>query len=459
VRIAVIGGGAAGLTAAHELQRLGHQVLLFERGNHLGGQLRTIDVEGTALECLYHHIFLSDTLVPELMQELGIGDRLQWYPSTVGFFSHNKVWDFSTPRDLLRFAPLSLPDRIRLGLVSLYLQRQPDWRRFESETAEHWLRTWAGQSSFDTIWGPLLSGKFGDASPEVSMAWFHWKMRLRFGSRKALTKEFLGYPVGSFAQIWEALGRRIVADGGHVYTGAEVRRVRVTAGRAVAVEAVLDDALEAPPQSARAQALDAGLATAEEGGALVFPVDRVVATIPSPVLLRLAPELPDHYVALLKGTRYQANMCLLMTLEHPLSHIYWMNISDRAAPFVALIEHTNLVDRAHYGGKHVVYLSNYISAQDPFYQASDAEVYAAYLPHLKRINPAFEERWVHEWHVFREDAAQPIITTDYSRKIPPLATPIHGLFLANNTQVYPEDRGQNYSIRIGRQVAQAAATS
>ncbi|MSQ10727.1 MAG: NAD(P)/FAD-dependent oxidoreductase [Dehalococcoidia bacterium] len=449
MRVAVIGGGAAGLTAAHELQRLGHDVLLFERGPRVGGQLRTVVVEGTPLECLYHHIFLSDTLVPELMEELGIGDRMQWHPSTVGFFSKGQVWNFVTPRDLLRFSPLSLVDRLRLGLVSLYLQRQPDWRRFESDTAERWLRAWAGQASFDTIWGPLLSGKFGGASPEVGMAWFHWKMRLRFGSRKGLNKEFLGYPRGSFAQLWEALGLRVQQDGGHVYTDSQVTGVRVVDGRAVAVEAAL-------PAADAAAALSAGLAQ-PEGAHLVFPVDRVIAAVPSPALLRLVPELPSSYHSLLTATRYQANMCLLMTLVHPLSHIYWMNISDRTVPFVAVIEHTNLVDRAQYGGKHVVYLSNYIAADDPFYQTPDDEVLAAYLPHLRRINPAFDQSWIREWHVYREDAAQPIITANYSQQIPTLATPIAGLFLANNTQVYPEDRGQNYSIRIGREVAQAAA--
>lgn len=449
MRIGVIGGGAAGLSAAHELQRLGHEVLLFERSDRVGGQLRTVNVEGTPLECLYHHIFLSDTLVPELMDELGIGQLMQWHPSTVGFFSQGRVWDFVTPRDLLGFRPLPLIDRLRLGLVSLYLQRQADWRRFEADTAERWLRHWAGKASFDTIWGPLLTGKFGTASPEVGMAWFHWKVRLRFGSRKGIAKEFLGYPQGSFAGLWEALGSRVQRDGGRVFTGVEVSRIRVTEGRAVAIEATL-------PAAMAEAAVTEGLATVD-GGRSVFPVDRVIAAVPSPALKRLAPELSPEYVALLDGTRYQANMCLLMTLDHPLSHIYWMNISDRSVPFVALIEHTNLVDRAQYGGRHVVYLSNYLASSDPLYRASDDEVLQAYLPHLRRINPAFDPTWIREWHVFREDAAQPIITTNYSGKIPPLATSIEGLYLANNTQVYPEDRGQNYSIRIGREVARVAA--
>lgn len=458
MRVAVIGGGAAGLSAADELQQLGHEVLLFERGEEVGGQLRTVTIGGTPIERLYHHIFLSDTLVPETMERLGMGDRMQWVPSTVGFFSHGKVWNFVTPRDLLNFAPLSLPDRVRLGLVSLYLQRQPDWRKFENETAEHWLRKWAGQASYDTIWGPLLVGKFGDATPEIGMTWFHWKMRLRFGSRKGLGTEYLGYPLGSFAQLWQGLGRKVIDSGGYVYTRAQVQRVRVKGGRMVGVEAALPpDSDSVNERSSAGYALSQGLAQ-REGDSLFFPVDRVIATIPSPILMKLAPELPDHYVQMLQGTRYQANMCVLLAMDHPLSHIYWMNISDRSVPFVAVIEHTNLIDKAQYGGKHLVYLSNYISAKDPFYHASDDDVLKAYLPHLARINPDFRPEWIREAYVSREDAAQPIITTNYSQKIPPLATPIDGLYLANNTQVYPEDRGQNYSIRIGREVAHLAVS-
>jgi len=144
VRVAVIGGGAAGLAAADELLSHGHQVMLFERALQVGGQLRTVDIAGTRLEQFYHHIFTNDTLMVQLINELGLEDRLQWVASKVGFFAQGRIWDFVTPVDLLRFQPLPLPDRIRLGLVSLYLQRQPDWRRFESVTAQEWRGQTAG---------------------------------------------------------------------------------------------------------------------------------------------------------------------------------------------------------------------------------------------------------------------------------------------------------------------------
>ena len=449
MRIAVIGGGAAGLAAAEQLLGSGHQVVLFERAPNVGGQLRTVSIQGTPLECFYHHIFTSDTSIAELIHELGFGDRLAWVPSKVGFFTQGQVWDFVTPMDLLRFQPLALPDRVRLGLASLYLQRQRDWRPFEGFTAEQWLKRWAGENAYRVVWEPLLHGKFGNAAPEIGMAWFQWKMRLRFGSRRGLAKEYLGYLVGSFGQVWEAMGQRVRQSGGHVYPNADVRRITVQEGRAVGIQVGLPDGALA------AQAVEAGLAHVD-GDTASFSVDGVIATIPSTVLTRLAPELPHGYTRMLEGNRYKAVMCLILVLKHPISHIYWLNITDPSIPFVAVIEQTNLIGAEHYGGKHVAYLSNYIAKDAPLYQMRDEEVLEAYLPHLKKINPAFQRDWVEEWHLFREDAAQPIITTSYSQKIPPLATPIRGLYMANNTQVYPEDRGQNYSILIGREVARLA---
>lgn len=446
MRVAVLGGGVAGLSAARELRRLGHEVLLFERSERVGGQLRTVDVQGTPLECFYHHIFTNDTIVADLIAEMGLGDRLRWVPSKVGFFCQERVWDFVSPADLLRFSPLPLLDRLRLGLASVYLQRQADWRRFEQETAEVWLRRWAGERSYQVIWEPLLYGKFGDAASSVGMAWFQWKMRLRFGSRRGLGREYLGYLEGSFGQVWQLLGESLTREGVHVYTGAHATAVRTVDGRAAGV------ALAAGPEGKWADAVAAGLARIE-GDTCFFPADAVVATLPSTVVKRLAPQLPAGYLALMEGNRYQAVLCTLLVLKHALSHIYWMNVTDRAMPFVAVIEHTNLMRPEDYGGRHVVYLSNYINPDAPLYRATDEEVLAAALPHLPRINPDFTPDWIESWQVFREDAAQPIITTNYSAKIPPLATPIGGLYMANNTQVYPEDRGQNYSIRIGREVA------
>jgi protoporphyrinogen oxidase len=189
----------------------------------------------------------------------------------------------------------------------------------------------------------------------------------------------------------------------------------------------------------------------------VWHVDQVIATVPSFVLQQIAPDLPEEYASRLREVSYQSALCLVLKMKHSLSRIYWLNISDPAFPFVGAIEHTNLIPAEKYNGKHILYLSNYVSQGDPLYPASAEELFVHYLPSLRKINPEFEKDWVEEMWLFREDAAQPIITCGYSRRVPAYQTPVKGLYLANTTQIYPQDRGMNYSVRLGKVVSELAA--
>ena len=182
--------------------------------------------------------------------------------------------------------------------------------------------------------------------------------------------------------------------------------------------------------------------------------DAIIATTPSYVFTRLAPNLPESYASKLTGVTYLSAVLMILELDRPLSHIYWLNVADRSVPFVGVIEHTNLVDPSLYGGKHLVYLTNYPSVDSPLYQKSGDELLEEFLPHLKNINPEFERSWVKDYRHFRVDAAQPIIGVNYSARIPEVRTPIKGLYLANTTQIYPEDRGTNYSVKLGQETAE-----
>ena len=181
--------------------------------------------------------------------------------------------------------------------------------------------------------------------------------------------------------------------------------------------------------------------------------DLIISTTPSYLFPRLVPELPEEYTETLQRIKYHAAILVVMVLKRSLSHIYWMNISGYKTPFLAVIEHTNFIDKSHYGGKHLVYLSNYLGKESPMYSMSREELMAEYLPHLKRLNPEFDESWIEEYYYHREEAAQPIVTTNYGEKIPAHRTPIEDLYLANTTQIYPEDRGTNYSVRLGQRIA------
>ena len=434
MRVGIIGAGATGLPAAYDLLKAGHQAVVYERAPFIGGHASTFDVGGERLERGYHHWFTSDTDIIELVEEIGLGDTIRWIDSTVGTLYDGRIYDFVTPMDLLKFKPLSFPDRIRLGLTTLYLQRQKDWRKYEGITAHEWLGKRGGAGVYRTFWEPMLRGKFGDLMyKDVTMAWVWGKINTRVTSRgKSMVREKLGYPMGSFGLVFDTLADRIRDMGGDVLTSAGVNRILVEDDGSVR-------GLEVQPQ---------------DGTAREEPFDAVLATTPSPVFTRLAPPLPPDYRARLESARYMAAVLIVLVLDRPLSDVYWLNVADREIPFVGVIEHTNLIGPEHYGGRHIVYLSNYLTTDNPLYRMEREELLAEYLPHLRKINPDFSPDWIVESYHHRVDGAQPVIGVNYSDSIPDRRTPFPGVYLANTTQIYPEDRGTNYSVRMGREVAE-----
>jgi protoporphyrinogen oxidase len=278
------------------------------------------------------------------------------------------------------------------------------------------------------MWGPMLYGKFGEAYDTVAMAWLWSKIHLRFASRKGgpLQKEQLGYLMGSFSVYLDELERRLRAGGVDVRTDTPVARITSTAGRATGV--VLGDGTE-------------------------VSADAVVAAVPSTLFKKMAPPLTPDYERRLDAVGWQGALCAVMTLDRPLSDIYWMNIGDRSMPFLAIVEHTNFIGPENYAGKHIVYISNYLRQDHEYFGMDDARLWAMFEPALQKINPLFSPAWVQDRWIFRAPFAQPIITTGYSNDKPDHRTPIEGLYLETMTQIYPEDRGQNYSIKMGEEVA------
>ena len=435
MRVGVIGGGIAGLAAAYELTSQGHFVEVFEQADFLGGQASTFEVFGGRLERGYHHLFTSDTDITDLIKELNLEDQLAWLESSVGFYvdrgDGGKIWDFATPKDLLMFKPLSLLSRLKVGLWSLILKNSKNYRKFENITAKDWLLKRMGLSAYEVIWEPLLRGKFGEFYDRISMTWIWGKMRLRVGSRKKSgTEELLGYPMGSFGEIIDRLALKIARNGGVIHTSATVSQIVTSRGSATSLNVTLSDS-----SSERRD------------------YDAIIATTPSYVFSRLAPPMPEIYQSKLDNIDYLSAVLMILVMDRPFTDKYWLNIADRTMPFVALIEHTNLIPRKLYGGKHILYVSNYPSRSSELYMKSPEELIDLFVPHLKKINPGFDRSHIIEYHHHRVDGAQPIVGLNYRLSIPEHRTPHKGLYLANTTQIYPEDRGTNYSVRMGRQVA------
>jgi protoporphyrinogen oxidase len=444
MRVAVIGAGVAGLVCAYRLTQDGHVADVYERWPGLGGQAATIDVGGGhLLERYYHHLFTSDRHIAALYDELGMPDELEWRPSSVAFFLEGRSWPFTSPLHLLRFSPLSLRSRLRMGVAVLRLQRGgDDVAPYERRTARDWIVDAMGAEAYEKVWGPLLRGKFGDRADDISMAWLWGKLTMRRKLQgKESRQELLGYPRRSWEPLFQVLQERIEAGGGRVLIDRPVKRLspgfEIVAGAAGSFRTGHDP---------RAFAAD---------GAERY--DAVVATVPNDVFLEMvAPGLvSDQYLGLLERIEYHTALCLLLELDRGFSPYYWTNIADPELPFVGVIEHTNLIEPERYSGRRFLYVANYLAPGDELLGLDADALLARYEPGLRRINPGFERSWVKARWLHREPAAQPIVTVGYGERIPPLQTGVPGLVLANTTQIYPEDRGTNYAVRLGADAAAA----
>jgi protoporphyrinogen oxidase len=451
VRVAVIGAGVCGLTAAHRLGRAGHAVDVYERWPGLGGQAATLDVgDGVRLERYYHHLFTSDGHIQALYAELGIDDAVEWRPSSVAYFARGALHPFTTPLDLLRFPPLPPPARVRLGAAVVAVQRLAgDPAPFERVTAREWIERWMGRQAWAEVWGPLLRGKFGARADDVAMVWLWSKLRLRRSIRgEEARQELLGYPRGSWEPLFAALARSVAGSGGRVLVDRPAARL-VRDGPGLRV-------VPGAPDSFRRGHDPRAFAPAGEGEAY----DAVLATVPNDVFAglldpALAAEVGSAYLDRLAAVEYAAALCLLLEIDRPLTRFYWTNVGDRALPFVGLIEQTNFVEPERYGGRRFLYVANYLPHGHPLLGLDADALLAAYEPGLQAVNPAFSRAWVRRGWRFAEPAAQPIVTVGYADRLPPLRTPARGLVLANTTHVYPEDRGTNYAVRLGGQAARA----
>jgi protoporphyrinogen oxidase len=419
-----------GLVAAYRIAAAGHEVDVYERWPGLGGQAATIDVGGGhRLERYYHHLFTTDRHIARLYEELGMPDELEWRPSSVAMFAHGRQWPFTTPTDLLRFGPMPPFDRVRMGLAVLGLQRLAnDQAPYERITARAWIEKWMGGAAWREVWGPMLRGKFGARADDIAMVWIWNKLRLRRG--EDAREEHLGYPRRSWEHLFAALEHEIESRGGRVLIDRPA--TRITADLEVTFGATGSFRAGHDPRAF------------ERAGAERY--DRVLATVPNDVFAQLTglPEPPIEYFAAL---------CLLLELDRRFSDYYWTNVADRDLPFVGLIEHTNFIDPARYDGRRFLYIANYLEPGDALLGLDADALVDAYLPGLRKVNPAFDRSWIRARWLHREAAAQPIVTVGYHDRIPPLYTGVPGLVLANTTQIYPEDRGTNYSVRLGEQAA------
>jgi len=428
MKTAIIGAGFGGMAAAYDLVRAGHRVTVFESADYVGGLASGFKEPGWdwSVEKFYHHWFATDKHMLALIAELGWGDKVLFPRPYTVMYHNGKFYPFDSIARMALFPGLGWGiNKMRFGMVGLYLRLTNNWGALEKVTADAWMRKWAGGAVYEKMWKPLLIGKFGPYYQQVSMAWMWARLKAR------TTR--LGTFVGGFQRCADMFAERLRELGVGIRLGVSVRSIK------------------------REQA---GLSLRSEAGEESF--DRALVTTSPAQMARLCPDLPQNYLDGLLGLKSMGAVVLVLALEQRLSEqgYYWFNLPKEAGyPFLALVEHTNFVPPEHFGGDYIVYVGDYLEAEHEHFRLSQDELLARFLPALARFNPRFTSDWVKKTWLFRTPYAQPVPLVGHSKNIPPIQTPIAGLYFASMSQVYPWDRGTNFAVEIGRRAAKMIMSS
>lgn len=416
----IVGGGITGLAAAYLAAKEGKKVALVEKSDSFGGLLNTFEIGGNRLEYFYHHFFTHDAELNWLIRELGLTEKLVFQKTSMGVFRNGRIYDFNAPTDLLKFKPISWPDKFLFGLSSLFMGKMGRWEQYEHVSAASWLRKWAGKTTAESLWMPLLKIKFGPYAEQVPLAWMIGRLRQRMGSRDS-GDERLGYLDGSLDTLLQRLLSELKKKGVQLLNNTEVASLD-SDGQAI--------------QSLRLR----------DGSRL--RAQQYLFTLPSMYFADLvAPVLPD-YAAATRQIKYFGAVCLVLEMKKALSPVYWLNIAEDNFPFGGIIEHTNLVAPAAYGGRHIAYLSRYFAHEENVASMDEAALKALMLPRLKEIYPAFDESDLIQVHCFRTNTAATVCDLNFSKKVLPCQTPLQNAFVANMSHIYPDERSVNNSVRI-----------
>jgi len=431
MKIAIIGGGITGLAAAYDLAQDGsHTIHIYEAAPQVGG-LATGFLGRTAwdwpLERFYHHIFTNDNAIIDLTAEIGASHLLEIHRPITTMHYQGENYPFDTPLRLLQFPHLPLHTKLRMGAVLAFLKYWPNppWRSYDRLLADPWLARWMGDQGYRALWQPMLEGKFGPHFREVNLAWFWARIYKRTPQ--------LGYYRGGFQGFVDALATK-------------VRDRNVTIETQTPVEQI------APDPTGGLQ-----VAVAEHPST---HYDAVLSTVSPRLMVKLTPNLPAHYLQKLADLRSMGAVVLTIALDRQLltDGSYWINVPKaEKLPFLALVEHTNMVDSVYYAGDHLIYLGNYLDPSHPYFSMSQDELLAEFLPALTRFNPDFQPSWVTGAWLHKEVYAQPVPVQGYADRIPDIRTPLPSLYFASMSQVYPWDRGTNYAVEMGRRVAKMMA--
>lgn len=429
---AVVGGGMLGLTLALRLAEQGHRVTVYEGAAEVGGLAAAWQLGNVVWDRHYHVTLLSDQHLRGLLAELGLDAQVRWVETRTGFFTDNRWYSLSNSWEFLRFPPLRLVDKLRLGATLAYAARVKNWRRLEELPVADWLARLSGRRTTEKIWLPLLRAKLGENYRRTSAA-FIWSTinRLYAARRTGLKKELFGYVPGGYARVLARLHEHLTERGVEVLTESRVDDVRAAEAGNVIVRR----------------------------GTVERQFDRVVLTTPASVAARLCPQFSADERARLTGIEYQGILCASVLTERPWQGFYVTNITEPDVPFTAIIEMTTLVDPRELGGQTLVYLPKYLAADDPLWSASDAEIEDRFLAAAERMVPGFRRADVRAFRVSRVKEVLALSTLGYSRRLPPRVTSVPGVFLAGSYHIVNGTLNVNETVKLAAEAARELGAS
>jgi len=410
-----------GLAAAYHAQKAGHQVTVFEADSVPGGMAAHFDFGGLSIERFYHFVCKADQPTFDLMKELGIADKMRWVRTSMGYFADGCLYEWGNPIALLRLPGLSMAEKLRYGLMMFRSVRRGSPGSLENLSARRWIESWCGRRAYDRLWRPLFDLKFYEFADNISAAWI-WTRIKRLGlSRRSLMQEELGYIEGGTKTLVSALTDAIAAEGGKIRLGARVDEVKVADGR---VAGLIADG------------------TSED-------FDAVISTVPTPLVSRLVPALPENLRSIYDSIKNIGIVCLIFKLKRSVTPHFWVNVADSRIAIPGFVEFSNLRPT----GATIVFVPFYMPVTNPRWARKDGEFLSEAFGYLKLVNPRLTDGDVIDCKVGRLRYAQPVCPPGFAAVIPPVQTLIAGLQIADTCFYYPEDRGISESVRYGRLMA------
>lgn len=416
MKIIIVGAGLTGLSSAYFLTKNKQSVIILESENGPGGMVRSFKRKGwkVYLEEVYHHLFTNDDFILSIFKELKI--PIHKCSPRIDILADNRKYRFDNPISVLMFNNLLFLDRFRLGMVTFLLKIFPTHEVFEGKKALSWLNKYMGKSATNVIWKPVLQKKFGKFAKNISMSWLWARIKKRTAN--------LIYPLGGFYLFNKRLTEKIQQNGGSIIYNSAVTKI---ISKKQHVEVFCGDKK--------------------------YTADKVIVTLPSSVFTEITPKISKTYKEkLLKVKHLQAQTLVLVFKKEFLINTYWLNVNDKDIPFLVLVEHTNFIKPSVYNKEHILYVGNYLPSESKLLTYTKERLINEFAPYLKKINKNFKKNLI-DSYLFNIPFAQPIVDINYHKYLPQIKTPINNVYLANMDMIYPWDRGTNYSVELGKKVA------